>query len=159
MPNRWLPILAPISALHAQPVVAPTPDQPSAARGENAGNYNVTNSFETGYRWALIGGDRGMYRSDVNYGNGIRLLGSNLTVNSKDGHGWLFDEIILNTIGLGNDPYEYASLRIQKNGLYRYHTTGRPATYYNPSYPIPGAHHPIHTHRPMPHHESRPLPQ
>ena len=28
-----------------------------------------------------------MYRSVDNFGNGVRLLGSNLTVNSKDGHG------------------------------------------------------------------------
>src|SRR6266545_4344153 len=111
---RLLLIFAAVSALSAQPVVAPTPEQPVAARGENVGNYNVANSFETGYRWALVGGDLGMYRADVNYGNGIRLLGGNLAVNSKDGRGWLFDEIILNTIGLGNDPYEYANMRIQK---------------------------------------------
>src|SRR6266568_1121488 len=122
MSNRYFQIrlfllFAAISALNAQPVVAPTPDQPVAARGENVGDYNVTNSFETGYRWALVGGDLGMYRADVNYGNGIRLLGSSLTVNSKDGHGRLFDEIIFNSTGLGNDPYEYANLRMQKNGL------------------------------------------
>jgi len=159
MPNRWLPILATISALNAQPVVSPTPEQPSTARGENAGNYNVTNSFETGYRWALIGGDRGMYRADVNYGNGIRLLGGNLTVNSKDGHGWLFDEIVLNTIGLGNDPYEHANLRIQKNGLYRYDTTWRSSSYYNPGYVISGAQHLMDTQRSMQDHEIRLMPK
>jgi len=37
MSNRLLLALATISALHAQPVVAPTPDQPYTARGENAG--------------------------------------------------------------------------------------------------------------------------
>ena len=88
---RLLPILA-ASVLHGQSVVAPTPERPVTARGENVGDYNVTNSFETGYRWAVVGGDLGTYRADVNYGNGIRLLGSNLTVNSKDGHGRLFDD-------------------------------------------------------------------
>jgi hypothetical protein len=35
---------------------------------------------------------------------------------SKDGHA-VFRRIVLNTIGLGNDPYEMARLRIQKNKL------------------------------------------
>src|SRR5262245_59863851 len=84
------------TSLQAQPVVAPTPDQPSGTRGEDTSGYNVVNSFETGYRWAAVGGDRGMYRADVNYGNGIRLLGSSLMVNNKEGHGSLFDEILVN---------------------------------------------------------------
>jgi len=50
MPNRflqvrWLLLLAAISALYAQPVVAPTPERPVTARGEDVGNYNITNSF------------------------------------------------------------------------------------------------------------------
>ena len=55
--------------------------------------------------------------------DGVRLLGSSLTVNSKDGHGHWFDEIVLTTQGLGNDPYESATLRVQKNRLYRYDMT------------------------------------
>jgi hypothetical protein len=42
-----------------------------------------------------------------NYGNGLRLLGSSLSVNSKEGHGGYFDELLLNTQGLGNDPYQF----------------------------------------------------
>jgi hypothetical protein len=80
----------------AQPVVAPTPDTVGSARGENWNDYNITNSFETGYRFADIFGNRGKYRSDENYRNGIRLLGSQFSANSKDGHGGLFDEILLN---------------------------------------------------------------
>src|SRR5947207_5476427 len=93
----------------AQQVVAPTPETVGSARGENWGGYNVTNSFETGYRFADVAGNRGKYRSDENFGNGVRLLGSSLSITSKDGRGWLFDEILLNTQGLGNDPYESAS--------------------------------------------------
>ena len=58
-------------------------------RGDNMGDYNITKSFEIGYRWRLVGGNLGEYRSDVNYGNGLRLLGSSFSVNSKDGHGTL----------------------------------------------------------------------
>src|SRR5947199_4405098 len=103
------------SVAFAQPVVAPTPQTVGSARGENWNDYNITNSFETGYRLADIYGNRDKYRSDENYRNGIRLLGSSFAANSKDGHGGLFDEILLNTQGLGGDPYESASLRIQKN--------------------------------------------
>src|SRR5262245_45423683 len=102
------------TGLHAQQVAAPTPEQVGTVRGENVGTYNVTHSFEAGYRWNRIGGDLRMYRQVVNFGNGIRLLGSSLAVNSREGHGRFFDEILLNTSGLGNDPYQSAVLRIQK---------------------------------------------
>ena len=118
--------------LYAQQVVAPTPEPVGPPRGEDVGNYNVTQSFETGYRFALTDGDVAKYRADVNYGDGIRLLGSSLTVDSKDGHGDIFDQIRLNTLGLGNDPYQSASLEIEKNGLYRYDMLWRLDNFYNP---------------------------
>src|SRR5260370_18524408 len=130
-------VLAAIAlAAFAQPPVAPTPETVGRARGENWNDYNITNSFETGYRFADIYGNRGKYRSDENYRNGVRLLGSSFSANSKDGHGGLFDEVLLNTQGLGGDPYESASLRIQKNGLYRYDMLWRLHEYYNPGLTI-----------------------
>ena len=39
---------------------------------------------------------------------------------------------MLSTSGLGNDPYQNASLRVQKNGLYRYDMLWREDDYYNP---------------------------
>src|SRR5262249_13665600 len=88
-------LLALARTLSAQPVVAPTPAQVGPTRGQNWEDYNVTNSFETGYRFAVVDGNRGVYRSDVNYGNGIRVLGTSFTMNSKDGHGRYFDSIVL----------------------------------------------------------------
>ena len=122
----------------AQQTVAPTDAQTGPPRGENMGNYNVTQSWEFGYRFRTVGGDLGMYRSVENYRNGLRLLGSHLTVNSREGHGHLFDEILLNTMGLGNDPYQAVMLRIQKNGLYRYDMSWRLNDYYNPGLTIAG---------------------
>ncbi len=115
----------------AQPTVAPTGEPVGIARGETVGGYNVRQSFELGYRMRSIGGDEGTYRATVNYGNGIRLLGSSLNVQSLEGHGRYFDQIQLNTLGLGNDPYQYASLRVEKNRLYRYDLTWRSNAYYN----------------------------
>lgn len=125
-------LLLAIAAAHAQPVVAPTPEQVGKPRGEDWSGYNIVNSVEVGYRFHAVGGNPDKYRSDVNFGNGIRLLGSSFTMNSKDGHGRLFDEVVLTTQGLGNDPYESATFRIQKNGLYRYDLIWRENAYFNP---------------------------
>jgi hypothetical protein len=122
-----------VVGLQAQDTVAPTVNEPvGPARGDDAGNYNVVQSWEFGYRFREIGGDEGKYESDVNYGNGVRLLNSYFTINSKDGHGHRFDEISLTTQGLGNDPYESATLRAQKNRIYRYDMQWRMNDYYNP---------------------------
>jgi hypothetical protein len=156
---RTFLIFAAFGVLEAQPAVAPTPEQVGSPRGETAGNYNITDSLETGYRWSLVGGDVGMYRSDVNFGNGLRVLGSNFTMNSKDGHGAYFDEILLNTVGLGNDPYQAVTLRIQKNGLYRYDMTWRLDDYFNPGLTISAGLHQMDTSRHMQDHQLTLFPQ
>lgn len=145
--------------LMGQTPVAPTAETVGRARGEDVGGYNVVNSFETGYRFRSVGGDLGKYRSDVNFGNGIRLLGSSLRVNSKEGHGGLFDEIVLNTQGLGNDPYQFASLRIQKNRIYRYDLLWRLNDYFNPALTISNGAHFMNTSRRLQDHDFTLLPQ
>lgn len=147
------------AVLAAQPTIAPTPQQAGRPRGEDTGNYNIVNSFETGYRFRQVDGDIGKYRSDVNFGNGIRLLGSNLTINSKDGRGRFFDEILLNTLGLGNDPYQFSSLRVQKNGLYRYESLWRLNEYFNPALPVAFGWHRQNTRRQLQDHSLVLLPQ
>ncbi|HZL57437.1 MAG TPA: hypothetical protein VFC21_10165, partial [Bryobacteraceae bacterium] len=128
--------------LPAQDTVAPTTgERVGSVRGENVADYNITQSWELGYRFASVGGNQDEYRSDVNYHDGVRLLGSSLTVNSKDGHGRWFDEIVLTTQGLGNDPYESATLRVQKNRWYRYDMLWRQNDYFNPGLTVAnGAH-------------------
>lgn len=116
----------------AQQVVTPTPLQVGPPAGDNLSNYNILNSFETGYRWTSVGGDPDEYKSQVNYDSGVRLLGSSFSMFSKDGHGKFFDELVLTTMGLGNDPYESATLRVAKNRLYRFDMTWRLNDYVNP---------------------------
>jgi hypothetical protein len=140
----WL--TAAVAAL-AQPPVAPTNEPTESNRGDNVSNYNVLQSFELGYRWNTNGGDDGMYRSTVNYTNGIRLLSSSLNVQSREGHGGFFDQFQLNTQGLGNDPYESAILRIEKNRLYRYDLTWRSDAYYNPGLTVSFGEHFMNTVR------------
>ena len=146
-------------AVHAQSPVAPTAEPVGIPRGDNVSGYNVRQSFELGYRWHSVGGDDGMYRSTVNYGNGPRLLSSSLSVNSLEGHGGLFDQIQLNTLGLGNDPYESASLRLEKNRLYRYDLSWRSDAYYNPGLTIAGGEHFMDTVRHVQDHDFTLFPQ
>lgn len=143
----------------AQPVVAPTPQQAGSPRGDNWDDYNITNSWELGYRFFSVDGNLGKYRSDVNYGNGIRLLGGALGVHSRDGKGKWFDEILLDVRGLGNDPYQFSSFRAQKNSLYRYDLMWRSNEYYNPALTIAGGNHQLATNRQMQDHDLVLLPQ
>jgi hypothetical protein len=143
----------------AQPPVAPTSEQTGNPRGENSGDYNIIPSFELGYRFATIGGDGGMYDSTVNYGDGIRLLSSSLTVQSRDGHGRLFDHLVLSTQGLGGDPYQSAILRIEKNRLYRYDMTWRLTAYVDPAETVSYGEHATNTTRTMQDHDLTLFPQ
>jgi hypothetical protein len=128
-----------LPAVLAQPTVAPTTEPVGATRGDNWSDYNIVDSFETGYRFRVFGGSFDQYRSTVNYGDGIRLLSSFFTMNSKDGHGRFFDEIVLTTQGLGNDPYQNVTLRVSKNQLYRYDMHWRLNDYFNPGLVTDGA--------------------
>ena len=143
----------------AQPTVAPTPEPVGRTRGADAGNYNVTNSFELGFRVHGVNGNESAYRSDVNFGNGLRLLSSTLSVNSKEGHGKYFDEILLNTQGLGNDPYQFATLRVQHNRWYRYDMNWRISDYVNPGLNFLPTSHLQDTRRMWQDHELTVLPQ
>jgi hypothetical protein len=151
----WV-LLAPVLAAQ---VVTPTPEQAGSPRGENTGDYNVMESFEAGYRYAAVSGNDGTYRADVNYGDGIRLLSSNLSVYSRDGHGHWFDQIVLTTVGLGNDPYQSVTLRVEKNRLYRYDMLWRLDDYYNPGLDVAAGLHSMDTTRHMQDHNLTLLPQ
>lgn len=147
------------AVLAAQPVVAPTPERTGDPRGEDAGGYNIVHSFELGYRFRDVSGNLNKYRSDVNYGNGIRLLGSSLTVHSKEGHGRYFDELVLTTLGLGNDPYQNAMFRVQKNRLYRYELNWRQQQYFNEALAVSAGQHRFDTTRGLQDHDLLLFPQ
>ena len=128
----------------AQPAVAPS--EPLTERKE-AGPYTVENSWELGYRFRTVGGNIGKYRSDVNFGNGVRLLASRLAIHSRDGKARYFDELAATTQGLGNDPYQSATLRLRKNGWYEYNLLWRWNAYFNPALTIADGLHRMDTTR------------
>lgn len=147
------------AAAPAQEPVAPTNLPVGPPRGEDRGGYNLVNSFETGYRFHTVDGNLGKYRSDVNYGNGVRLLSSSFSIHAREGHGAWLDELLLNTQGLGNDPYESASFRVQKNRVYRYDLLWRRNEYYNPGLNIALGQHFLDTTRALQDHSFTLLPQ
>ena len=152
------------AAAYAQPAVAPTNEPVGVVRGEDTAEYNVRQSFELGYRWRSVGGNEAAYRGMVNFGNGVRLLGSSLSVQSLEGRGRWFDQIQLNTQGLGNDPYQNANLRFEKNRLYRYDLNWRSTAYYNQglynqSQPLSFGRHAMDTVRNVQDHDVTFLPQ
>jgi hypothetical protein len=125
-----LPLI--MTAALAQETVAPTPEQTGPVRGADWSGYNIVNSFEVGYRFAQTGGNSPMYRSVVNYGNGVRLLNSYLSMNAKDAAAGFLDEVVITTQGLGNDPYESATVRLKKRRFFRYDLLWRLNDYVNP---------------------------
>lgn len=147
------------AAVWAQSTVAPTTESVGTVRGANFSNYNFRQSFETGYRFADVEGNRGKYRSDVNFRNGLRLLASSLSVNSRDGKGKYFDEFLLNTQGLGNDPYQIATLRLEKFRRYRYEMNWRLNDYFNPGLTIAYGQHLQNLQRRMQDHQLTLFPQ
>lgn len=120
---------AAVVAAAAQPAVAPTPDKPGGLR--ELDGYTLSNSFEVGYRFHGVGGNRDVYRSAVNYGNGMRLLEGELRLDSKEGRGALFDEFAWRASGAGGDPYRSSVVRAAKDSLWRYGLQLRGADYFN----------------------------
>lgn len=141
-------LAAGFTSAFAQPVIAPTPEKSGDPKGENIAGYNIVQSFETGYRWLNFGsGNFGKYQSDVNFEDGFRLLGSSLSAHSRNGKGKFFDDLVLNTQGLGNDPYQMSTFRVAKNGWYRYDLNWRQSDYINPALTIASGNHQIATVR------------
>ncbi len=96
-----------------------------------AGGYSLASSFDLGYRFAEVGGQRDLYRASVNYGDGLRLFRGNLRVAAADGKGRGLDEFSLRSTGGAGDPYQSHAVRVEKNGLYRYDLRYRLTRYYN----------------------------
>lgn len=145
-------------AAWCQTPVAPAEEPVGPRRGTDRNAYNLENSVETGYRFRLVSGDLGKYRSDVNYGNGLRLLSGFFAARSKEGQGKYFDEIVLSALGLGNDPYQNAILRVQKNRIYRYDMVWRLNEFYNPALTVAFGQHFLNTSRRMQDHDFTLLP-
>lgn len=159
--RHWptLLMLALMPPVLAQEPVAPTDERVGAPRGASYGDYNILQSWELGVRFHSVRGNEGKYRSDVNYGNGLRLLSGRFSMNSKDGRGKFFDEITFASQGLGNDPYQMSTLRVSRNRLYAYNFLWRENAYYNPALAISNGQHLMDTFRRLQDHDLTLFPQ
>ena len=118
--------------IRAQEPVAPTSEPVGNPRGAEYGGYNISNSFEAGGRFLDLNGNQANYQAAVNYGNGLRLFSSSLSIFSRTGENKLFDSIVLTTQGLGGDPYETINLRVKQHKFYTYVAAWRDSDYVNP---------------------------
>ncbi|HYL78124.1 MAG TPA: hypothetical protein VEU96_28170 [Bryobacteraceae bacterium] len=129
-PARDAPKAAQEPAKPAEQAAAP----PAAPAGEGW----LTGSIELGYRWIPnIDGNRNVYRSVVNLGEGPRLLDADFTL--IDPNKRLFDRADVHATSWGGDPYNTLRVDIQRGGAYRLTADYRNIAYFNflPSFADP----------------------
>ncbi|HKO60400.1 MAG TPA: hypothetical protein VJV03_04515 [Pyrinomonadaceae bacterium] len=127
-------LVSAISAIAQQPVPSPkkaedvTPQVTEA--GEDAGNYTITSSIELGVRGVSVDGDHNKYRSDLNYGAGLRLFDSSFLAKAKDGKGEVFDSLLVTSTGWGSDPQGNLRMSVEKGEWYRFDASYRRFKYF-----------------------------
>ncbi len=97
---------------------AASSDPPSQQDGINSGGYLIHSSVEMGYRYNNVAGSDDMYDTLVNLQTGPRFLDQTLSMQSLAHEGVLFDDLYLNSFGLGGDPNAVARLRADKHKWY-----------------------------------------
>ncbi len=95
-------------------------DSSGESKGIDAGNYNVQQSVEAGYRSTWINGNTNTYDTFVNLGDGLRLFDYTLDMRSLGHNGLLFDNLDFSNFGYGGDPNDVTRLRIDKNKWYNF---------------------------------------
>jgi len=115
------------------------PDQKGPREGLRIGKMLTTSSLELGWRRLLLGGNRDVYRSSVNLGEGPRLFGLSVESQALENTGVLFDYLSYSMNSWGGDPYNTMSLRLEKRGAYRFDYRYSRIKYYNfiPTYANP----------------------
>lgn len=96
-----------------------------------------TGSADIGYRWLSgVGGDFQTYRSVVNFGEGVKLLGADMKYEA--GQKWL-DHVIARANGWGGEPFSTAYLEAEKANVYRLQYSHQGISYFNflPSFANP----------------------
>jgi len=101
----------------------------SQTDGINAGNYNIRQSIEVGYRSADVNGNLNNYNTFVGLQTGVRLFEQSLDVRSLNHKGPIFDNLSLYNFGYGGDPNDLTRLRFSKNKWYDFRGTFRRDNY------------------------------
>ena len=93
--------------------------------GMEAGNYNIRQSVEFGYRFTDVTGSQQTYDTFVNLQQGPRLLDFTTEMRSLNHQGTFFDRLYFSNFGYGGDPQNVSRLSISKNKWYDFTTTFR----------------------------------
>lgn len=100
------------------PPISRAQDGSTETKGINAGDYNIQQTIEAGYRGNWVNGDQATYDTFVNLASGMRLFDYSVNMRSLDHNGLLFDTLNFSNFGYGGDPIDVSRLRIQKNKWY-----------------------------------------
>ncbi len=93
-------------------------------------NYRFTLDF--GYRWkAGFRGSQDLYRSQLNYGAGVKLFAGDFFISAPQGGSRYFDRFELKMNSWGGEPYNTAQFRAVKTGLYELRFDYQNADYFN----------------------------
>ena len=118
---------------------APAAQNPSAAATPVVQTEKMlTGSVDVGYRWfSGAGGSVDTYRSVVDMGSGVRLLGLDLSLESAAKK--YFDSIHVRGAGWGGDPYNTAHVDAVRHDWYNFSFDYRNIAYFNfmPSFADP----------------------
>ena len=97
----------------------------TAPEGVAAGNYQIQQSVELGWRYTTSSGNGSIYDTFVNLHTGPRLLEQSLEVQSVNHAGALFDNLSLASFGYGGDPNSATRLRMYRNRWYNFNASFR----------------------------------
>jgi hypothetical protein len=113
------------------PAQAQAKSQTPSPSPDLTGPYIVNWDTEVGWRFKETDGNVNEYRSQLNYDRGLRLMSGDFLARPRNCNGTLFDNIYVNSIGLGGDPTQYMNARIEKTGWYTFVSTYRRFAYFN----------------------------
>jgi len=130
-PIRVLILLLGLLGPMASGVRAQDSSAQAAPEGFRWGRMTARSELEFGWRQLVLGGNRDLYRSHINLDEGLRLLGFSFTSQYPENTGPLFDMLTYRMASWGGDPYNTASLRVEKRGLYRFDFAYSRIVYYN----------------------------
>lgn len=95
------------------------------SEGVKAGNYNLKQSIEMGYRWTDFTGNEDVFDTFLNLHQGPRLLGQTLEMRPLTRGVGLFDNFYLTSFGYGGDPNNFSMLRVSKDKWYDFNANFR----------------------------------
>jgi hypothetical protein len=101
------------------------------SEGFRVGLMEGRSEIELGYRFVSGAGNRDVYRSMINLGEGPKLLRSSVSLRSNYGSGALFDRLDFQLDNWGGDPYNTMRLRASLADKYELQASYRNLNYYN----------------------------